>query len=196
MSNTIIEMGKLYENQKQTIEEVISYYKETKDDIAYAYVFKKVYNLYRNIADKYFTINLSDSESIATTVLLKAINDFDANKGVKFTTMFSTYLNRAFYGESKAQGYHKNSSNYSASSLSNMMDDGTYNPADDDYNYIDVELKETINAVQLSDIERNVCLLLTQSLTDSEIARTLKTSPSRINYTKKNLKKKLSFMIG
>ncbi len=148
-------------------------------------------NKYVNIPNKEF----EDKVGELTIQLLKAIRDFDSEKGWQFTTLCRAYftqgMDKLYQIETRGKRHDPNVVLNSYEALVEIKQDGNVEDADMQFSteyetYNDVEVKDLLDRLQLTEKERITCTLLMEGKNKSSIARVLGVTPMAItNYTKK-----------
>lgn len=186
---------------RSTNEELVLVYQETHDEKYLQELISVNTPLLSLIVKPYLaTIPNSEYEDLISESyfpMLKAINDFDKNRGLEFTTLLKAYvsqhLNRIYNKDTRKKRY-TGSTPVSYESLVDINKeggtevDGSFTVEVDDYNTSEFLL--WIDSLGLNERERVVVTVLMCGGTKGEVAKALKCTPATANYYFKNLRKK------
>lgn len=178
-----------------SIEEAVKSYQYGPDDSTFAYIFVGVYKIALNASKKYSIINKQEVMSTAMINCLKAIQDFDSSRNLKFSTLFTTYLTNDLKSQMKSLNYSCRVLNLTADSYDYITENGYDVEKDCDFTIGEV-LADLPS--DLTNEERKYCeiVLRNTSVDDTDIAKLLNVSNVSVSRMKKRLQQKLNFLVA
>jgi hypothetical protein len=200
---TFKKLGDLYD-RLETVEETVENYQNCDDpyekNLMYAKVFCHVFGMAYKRTNSYDCRLLGESEKVE--LVIDAVNNvlevFDVKKGYKLTTLFAHSLERQIYRVKKNNMLHKHRAHYTAKNFE-KDEDWSNKPQNryQDSGIIEIEILETLRKIEdITENDLKYCSIVMrydrESISDSDIARIMKISPSALFQLKKRLQKKLS----
>ena len=186
---------------KKTNEELVVAYRDTKDErYLEALIWQNKGLLYMIVEPFVHSIpnsELEDLTSEAYIPMLRAIDDFDEDRGLTFSNLLKVYVRQhlsRLYNEATRQKRYNGSTSVSYESLIEINREGgsegdSYFTVEcEDFN--SVEFMEFINSLELNEKERVTVNVLMAGGTKGEVAKALSCTPATANYYFKQLRKK------
>lgn len=185
----------LYENTSTNLDEITIEYQSTRDVVNFAYVFCKLFPYTKTQVDKYFYLTDSDKASFAVEELDKAMLDFKLGQGAKIQTFYSRYLNNRLRSETQLLSHQKRKTNNSCESYEAFME---IRQGYIEQGYKNSEFIEMLRHMNLTDNELKYCHIIMNDhieVKDSDAAKQMGVTSAAVHYLKKNLAKKLHFIV-
>lgn len=187
-----LRISKIYDGEEET-DRLVERYQQDADPLYLAVIFCRNFGYIKSQVDIYFNITLQDKASLAVEELHKAMLDFEQNKGAKFLTFYSRYLNNRLRSETQFTTRHRRKANNNCDDYEDAIK--THGQS---YEDINIEKAEIIIALRQSDIlnerELKYCeIVITNGdkIRDIEISKELDITPSALHQMKKRLANKL-----
>lgn len=182
-------------------EELVRYYRESKNERYLAEIIRKNTPLLRMLVDPYLaTIPNSEYEDLIAESyipLVRAMEDFDEARGWAFITLLKAYvrqhLNR-LYKEATRKKRYTGSTPISYEALTEINKEGGCEM--DSYFTVECEdvrafeFQELLKSLHLNEKEQVVVNVLMDGGTKGEVAKALNVTPATANYYFKSIKKK------
>lgn len=186
---------------KKTNEELVVAYRDTKDERYLEALIRQNKGLLYMIVEPFVhsipNSELEDLTSEAYIPMLRAIDDFDEDRGLTFSNLLKVYVRQhlsRLYNEATRQKRYNGSTSVSYESLIEINREGgsegdSYFTVEcEDFN--SVEFMEFINSLELNEKERVTVNVLMAGGTKGEVAKALSCTPATANYYFKQLRKK------
>lgn len=186
---------------KRTNEELVVTYRATRNEKYLEELINQNKGLMYMIVEPFVhsipNSELEDLTSEAYIPMLKAIEDFDAERGLTFSNLLKVYVRQhlsRIYNEATRQKRFNGSANVSYESLVEINREG--GSEGDSYftveceDFSSIEFMATINALGLNEKEQVAVNVLMAGGTKGEVAKALKCTPATANYYFKQLRKK------
>lgn len=186
---------------KKTNEELVVAYRDTKDERYLEALIRQNKGLLYMIVEPFVhsipNSELEDLTSEAYIPMLRAIDDFDEDRGLTFSNLLKVYVRQhlsRLYNEATRQKRYNGSTSVSYESLIEINREG--GSEGDSYftveceDFSSVEFMEFINSSELNEKERVTVNVLMAGGTKGEVAKALSCTPATANYYFKQLRKK------
>lgn len=186
---------------KKTNEELVVAYRDTKDERYLEALIRQNKGLLYMIVEPFVhsipNSELEDLTSEAYIPMLRAIDDFDEDRGLTFSNLLTVYVRQhlsRLYNEATRQKRYNGSTSVSYESLIEINREG--GSEGDSYftveceDFSSVEFMEFINSLELNEKERVTVNVLMAGGTKGEVAKALSCTPATANYYFKQLRKK------
>lgn len=186
---------------KRTNEELVVTYRATRNEQYLEELINQNKGLMYMIVEPFVhsipNSELEDLTSEAYIPMLKAIEDFDEERGLTFSNLLKVYVRQhlsRLYNEATRQKRFNGSANVSYESLVEINREG--GSEGDSYftveceDFSSIEFMATINALGLNEKEQVAVNVLMAGGTKGEVAKALKCTPATANYYFKQLRKK------
>lgn len=186
---------------KKTNEELVVAYRDTKDERYLEALIRQNKGLLYMIVEPFVhsipNSELEDLTSEAYIPMLRAIDDFDEDRGLTFSNLLKVYVRQhlsRLYNEATRQKRYNGSTSVSYESLIEINREG--GSEGDSYftveceDFSSVEFMEFINSLELNEKERVTVNVLMAGGTKGEVAKALSCTPATANYYFKQLRKK------
>lgn len=188
-------------------EELVALYRDTRDERYLQSLISQNRGLLNIITSSYVesipNVEQEDLISESYIPMLRAIEDFDINKGIAFSTFLKTYvkqhLNRLYKTATRKKRY-TGSSPVSYDDLLEINKEGgdvtggRFVVECEDMTAVD--FRELITSLDLNEKERVAVNVLMVGGTKGEVAKVLNCTPATANYYFKKIKQKLIFAYG
>lgn len=182
-------------------EELVKLYKESRNEEYLAELISQNTGLINILVSSYLSSipnsELEDLVSESYIPMLKAIEDFDEERGLTFSNLLKVYVRQhlsRLYNEATCQKRYNGSTSMSYESLAEINREGgsegdTYFTVEcEDFN--SVEFMALISSLGLNEKEQVAVNVLMAGGTKGEVAKALRCTPATANYYFKQLRKK------
>lgn len=182
-------------------EELVKLYKESRNEEYLAELISQNTGLINILVSSYLSSipnsELEDLVSESYIPMLKAIEDFDEERGLTFSNLLKVYVRQhlsRLYNEATRQKRYNGSTSMSYESLAEINHEGgsegdTYFTVEcEDFN--SVEFMALISSLGLNEKEQVAVNVLMAGGTKGEVAKALRCTPATANYYFKQLRKK------
>lgn len=190
--------------QERSNEELVALYRESRNEDYLQDLITQNRGLINILCKSYLAsipkAEMEDLISEAYMPMLRAIEEFDTERGIAFSTILKAYvqqhLNR-LYNEATRQKRFTGSTPVSYESLQEINKEGgteldsSFTVECEDIS--SVEFMDLLHSLQLNDKEQVAVNVLMAGGTKGEVAKALKCTPATANYYFKSIRKKFEF---
>ena len=186
---------------KRTNEELVVIYRTTRDERYLADLMRQnrglIYMLVEPFVHSIPNAELEDLTSEAHISMLKAIEDFDEERGLTFANLLKVYVRQSLsriYNEATRQKRYSGSTPVSYESLAEINREGG-SEGDSSFtveceDFSSVEFMELVRSLGLNEKERVAVNVLMAGGKKGEVAKALSCTPATANYYFKQIRKK------
>lgn len=191
----------MYTGSKRTNEELVVTYRATRDEKYLEELIAQNKGLMYMIVEPFVhsipNSELEDLTSEAYIPMLRAIEDFDEERGLTFSNLLKVYVRQhlsRLYNEATRQKRYNGSTSMSYESLAEINREG--GSEGDSYftveceDFSSVEFLALLSSLELNDKEQVAVNVLMAGGTKGEVAKALQCTPATANYYFKQLRKK------
>lgn len=191
----------MYTGSKRTNEELVVAYRTTRNERYLEELINQNKGLMYMIVEPFVhsipNSELEDLTSEAYIPMLKAIEDFDEERGLTFSNLLKVYVRQhlsRLYNEATRQKRYNGSTSMSYESLAEINREGGsegdsfFTVECEDFN--SVEFMALISSLELNEKEQVAVNVLMAGGTKGEVAKALRCTPATANYYFKQLRKK------
>lgn len=188
-------------------EDLVVLYRDTRDELYLQQLISQNRGLLNIITSSYVesipNVEQEDLISESYIPMLRAIEDFDINKGIAFSTFLKTYvkqhLNRLYKTATRKKRY-TGSTHVSYEGLVEINKDGG-DVTDSRFvveceDITSVEFRDLIASLDLNEKEQVAVRVLMVGGTKGEVAKVLNCTPATANYYFNKIKQKMTFATG
>lgn len=191
----------MYTGSKRTNEELVVTYRATRNEKYLEELITQNKGLMYMIVEPFVhsipNSELEDLTSEAYIPMLRAIEDFDEERGLTFSNLLKVYVRQhlsRLYNEATRQKRYNGSTSMSYESLAEINREG--GSEGDSYftveceDFSSVEFLALLSSLELNDKEQVAVNVLMAGGTKGEVAKALQCTPATANYYFKQLRKK------
>lgn len=186
--NTFKTLADLYEGETTDLSLVENYKDITQKPLILAYVYCTNYRMFYNATVNYFGLGLDDIDSFIVEEIDKALNNFNAERGVKLTTLICTFIKNRLRAETLLL------QKASKRPLNNYVDMDSLGEEAYMDNFNELFTLDYLKQLNLSENELEYCKIIladNHELRDAEIARIMGKTRAGIKYIKNKIRQKL-----